>query len=245
MDNKINTLLAEDGKRIAFHNYQKGCSTVIVIAHGFFNNKDTFLFTKIAEAINKHYDVITFDFRGHGRSGGLFSWTSYEPRDLRAVISFAKEKNYSKIGVIGFSLGASTALVEASQNPNIDNIIAVSTPCDFWKINYHFWEEDMLKDLKLNLGRKGIGKGVRPGNLFLQKIRPLDIVNKIAPKPTLFIHGEKDWLIKPSHSKRLFERARDPKALKIIKDGGHAERIFDVFPDMFIAICTDWFKDTL
>ena len=103
----------------------------------------------------------------------------------------------------------------------------------------------MLEDLKLNLGRKGIGKGVRPGNPFLQKIRPLDVVSKIAPKSILFIHGEKDWLIKPSHSKRLFKIAKDPKALKIIKDGGHAERIFDVFPQQFEEICIDWLKRTL
>ena len=57
--------------------------------------------------------------------------------------------------------------------------------------------------------------------------------------------GEKDWLIKPSHSQRLFDKAKDPKALTIIKDGGHAERIFDVFPDKFMKICLDRFRETL
>lgn len=242
---QFSTLPTDDGKRIAFYHYRGGHSKAIIIAHGFFNNKDAFLFKDIAEAINKHYDVITFDFRGHGKSSGLFSWTTHEPLDLRAVISYAKEMHYLKIGVLGFSLGASVALIEASRNSDIDSLIVVSAPHDFWKINYHFWEYDMLEDLKLNMGKKGIGKGVRPGNPFLQKIRPIDIVDKISPKPLLFIHGEKDWLIKPKHSKKLFERAGNPKALEIIKDGGHAERIFDVFPQQFENVCIDWFRRTL
>lgn len=242
---QFRALPTSDGKRIAFRHYSRGHSKVIIIAHGFFNNKDTFLFKGVAEAINKHYDVITFDFRGHGKSNGLFSWTTYEPLDLRAVIAYAKEKNYFKIGILGFSLGASVALIEASCNPDIDSLIVVSAPSDFWKINYHFWEYDMLEDLKLNMGKKGRGKGIRPGNPFMRKIRPFDIVDKISPKPVLFIHGEKDWLIKSNHSKNLFEKAKDPKALEIIKGGGHAERIFDVFPRQFEDVCIDWFRRTL
>ena len=92
---------------------------------------------------------------------------------------------------------------------------------------------------------QGAGKGARPGSMSLQKIRPIDIVDKISPMPILFIHGEKDWLVKPSHSQRLFDRAKDPKALTIIKGGGHAERIFDVFPDKFMKICLDRFRETL
>ena len=97
----------------------------------------------------------------------------------------------------------------------------------------------------LNFGAKGRGKGIRPGSPSLQKIRPIDIVDKISPTPVQFIHGEKDWLVKPSHSQRLFDKAKDPKVLTIIKDGGHAERMFDVFPDQFMKICLDRFRETL
>ena len=103
----------------------------------------------------------------------------------------------------------------------------------------------MWADLMLNLGMKGRGKGVRPGSPSLQKIRPIDIVDKISPTPVLFIHGEKDWLVKLSHSQLLFDGAKNPKALTIVKDGGHAERIFDAFPDQFIKICLDRFRETL
>ena len=239
------SVMTEDKKRIALFHIKRGFSKVIIIAHGFYNNKDTVLFRKIADTFSKEYDVIMFDFRGHGKSGGVFTWTAHEQKDLSAVTSYAKEHHYAKIGVIGFSFGAATALIEASRHQNIDSVIAVSPPADLKKIDYHFWEKDMWEDLKLNFGVKGRGKGVRPGNPSLKKIRPLDIVDKISPTPVLFIHGEKDWLIKPRHSQYLFDRAKDPKAIKIIKDGGHAERIFDAFPDRFMKICLDRFRETL
>jgi pimeloyl-ACP methyl ester carboxylesterase len=238
-------VMTEDGKRIAFSHIKGGFDKVVIIAHGFYTNKDTVLFKRMADAFSKGYDVIVFDFRGHGKSSDVFTWTALEQKDLRAITAFAKENNYAKIGVIGFSLGAAITLIEASCQKSIDSVIAVSSPADLGSINYHFWEKDMWADLMLNFGINGRGKGVRPGSPSLQKIRPIDIVNKISPTPVLFIHGEKDWLVKLSHSQLLFDGAKDPKALTIIKDGGHAERMFDAFPDQFMKICLDRFGETL
>ncbi len=238
-------VMTEDNKRIAFFHLKNGFSKVVVIAHGFYNNKDALLFKMMGDAFSKEYDVIAFDFRGHGKSSDVFTWTALEQKDLRAITAYALENHYQKIGVIGFSLGAAITLIEASEHQNIDSVIAVSSPSDLGSINYHFWEKDMWEDLKLNLGIKGRGKGVRPGSPSLQKVRPGDIVEKISPTPVLFIHGENDWLVKLRHSQFLFARAKGPKALKVMKDGGHAERMFDVFPDEFMKICLDWFKETL
>jgi pimeloyl-ACP methyl ester carboxylesterase len=238
-------VMTEDGKRIAFDHIKKGFSKVIVIAHGFYNNKDTVLFRAIAEAFSREYDVIVFDFRGHGKSSDVFTWTAHEQKDLRAITSYAQQNKYVKIGVIGFSLGAAVALIEAGYHQNIDSLIAVSPPSDLKKIDYYFWAQDMWEDLKLNFGIKGRGKSVRIGTPFLKKMRPIDIVDKIAHIPVLFLHGEKDWLIKPKHSQLLFARATGPKAITIIKDGGHAERMFDAFPEQFMKICLDRFRETL
>lgn len=238
-------VMTEDGKRIAFFHIKGGFSKVVIIAHGFYNNKDAALFKKIADAFSKEYDVIVFDFRGHGKSSDVFTWTANENKDLRAITSYAKENNYAKIGVVGFSLGAAIALIEASFHQNIDSVIAVSCPANLGSINYHFWEKDFWEDLKLNLGIKGQGKGVRPGSIALRKVRPCDVVDKVSPIPILFLHGEKDWLVKLSHSQLLFARARDPKLLTIMEDGGHAERMFDALPDQFMKICLDRFRETL
>ncbi len=238
-------VLAADQTKIQYTHYKSGHSQVIVVAHGFFNNKQVFLMKNLAESLKEHFDVISFDFRGHGKSGGLFGWTSREQQDLEAILKYAKEQKYERIGVLGFSLGAAVALISASQDHDILSVMAVSAPYDFWQINYHFWEPDMFADLKLNIGNKGVGKGVRPGNPFAGKVKPIHIVSGISPTPVLFVHGSQDWLIKPEHSEKLFKKAKEPKRLVIIPDAGHAERIYDTHPKEFVDLCAQWFEQTL
>ncbi len=238
-------LTTKDRHRIAVVHYQFGHTKVVVLAHGFFNNKDVYLFRKMAQEISQQYDVVAFDFRGHGKSSGLFSWTSREGEDLQAVLAYVKEFGYASVGLMGFSLGAAISLVETAQNKDIKTVIAVSAPYDFWEIDYHFWEPGMWDDLKLNLGYKGKGKGVRPGNPLEPKIAPIRIVDRIAPRPVLFIHGSDDWLIHARHSQALFQKAKAPKKIEIIKHGGHAEKIFDNYPKVFMGVCLDWFKKNL
>ena len=238
-------LLTADNHKIAVEHLKTGHEEVVILAHGFYNNKDAYLFQKMAEQLSRNFDVISFDFRGHGKSSGLFSFTSLETEDLRAVVAYAKERSYRSIGVIGFSLGAAVAIIEGSRNLDIQSFISVSSPHDFWKIDYRFWEKEMLEDLKLNLGAKGKGKGLRPGNPFLPKVRPIDAVAKIAPRPILFIHGRQDWLIHPIHSAKLYRKAKQPKKLVLVDNAGHAEKIYDAKPDEFIKMCSDWFAQTL
>ena len=238
-------LKTQDSEIIALNHHRCGSKQVIVLAHGFYNNKDAFLFKNIAKKLAAYYDLISFDFRGHGKSSGLFSWTSEEPNDLAAVLAYAKDQGYEQVGVVGFSLGAAVTIIEASRSKIIDSVIAVSAPFDFWQINFHFWEPEMFNDLKLNLGMKGKGKFIRSGNFLGKKIKPIDVVSKIAPVPIYFMHGEKDWIIKPEHSKKLFKKARDPKKLLIIDEAGHAEKIYDDNPEEFIKECVAWFDETL
>jgi pimeloyl-ACP methyl ester carboxylesterase len=238
-------VVSENQIKIAYDHYRAGHSNALIIAHGFYNNKDTYLFKKIAESFLSHYDVILFDFRGHGQSTGSFEWTAAEAKDLAAIIQYADKQGYQKIGVMGFSLGAAISLVEASQNHDIDSLIVVSAPYDFWKINYHFWKPEMFSDLKLNLGPKGRGKSIRPHHPFHKKVKPIDIVDQISPVPILFIHGKKDWLISYQHSEKLYQKAREPKKLVILPQAGHAEKIFDADPEKFHTLCLQWLEQTL
>jgi len=232
-------LTLRDGKRLAYDHHRNGHTHCIVLVHGFFNNKDAYLFAQIAKMFAKDYDVISYDLRGHGKSSGLFTWTAKEPDDLGEVVAFAKSRGYARITAVGFSLGAAISIVEGSRNKDIDAVIAVSPPTKFWDINMHFWEPEMLADLKLNLGPKGKGKGIRPGNIFAKKIAPIDVMDAYATKPLLLVHGERDWLIKSHHSKKLSAANEKVEAI-FVKNGGHAEKMFDDDAEGFEKICGDW-----
>ncbi len=226
-----------------------------MIAHGFFNSKSALLLQELQAALADEYDIFLLDFRGHGNSGGLFSWTSQEHLDLEAALSQV-EGEYAKIGVVGFSLGGATSLVAASRQargarqPGIkigrmDSLVAVCSPAAFEKIEYHFWQLDFENDIWYNLAGEGrIGKGVRPGPFWWKKERPLDVVQQISI-PILFLHGEKDWLIKPWHSQILYDRAAKYKRLAIIQNGPHAEYLIRKNKQETIRLIREWFKETL
>lgn len=239
-----NTLLTSDNHRIHLDHYRLNHPQVVVIAHGFFNSKQAVLLKEFAQELLLAYDVILLDFRGHGKSSGLFSWTSREELDLLAVLEYAKQ-SYRSIGLVGFSLGAAISIGVAAQADLVNSLVAVSAPTEFGKIEYRFWELDAENDIFYNiLGAGKVGKGVRPGPFWLTKPKPIALVEKINA-PVLFIHGEKDWLIKPWHSESLYQRTRSKKHLSIIKDGPHAEYLVRKNKEEFVSLVWDWFKETL
>ena len=72
------------------------------------------------------YDVLLFDLRGHGRSDpSRLTMGARERGDVRTVLDWATRKGYpaERIGWLGWSMGASTVLMEAAQNPRIKAVV--------------------------------------------------------------------------------------------------------------------------
>ncbi|MGE0268963.1 MAG: alpha/beta hydrolase [Candidatus Omnitrophota bacterium] len=238
------TVLTQDNKEIHYDLYAQGHKRVIILAHGFYNSKKAVLFKEMAEMLSDEYDVIVFDFRGHGKSKGLFTWTVKEYQDLQAILDYAHTK-YEKIGVIGFSLGAASSIIAASRTDRIDSLIAVSPPSDFNKIDYQVWRMGVMENVVYNVFQEGrIGKGVKPGWPWLRKIKPIDVIDQIGI-PVLFVHGKKDWLIQPWHSQRLFEKAKGTKSIELLEEGTHAEYIFRRNKEETVSIFKEWFRRSL
>ncbi len=239
------SLMTNDQQRIYYDHYQNGFEKVIILAHGFFNSRKAILLRKMALTLSDEYDVISFDFRGHGESQGLYYWTAKEYLDLESILNYAQE-SYNKIGAIGFSLGAAASLIAVPKISFMQSLIVVSAPVQFGKIDFHFWELDVEENILYNLiGQGRIGKGVRPGPFWLKKENPIDCVAAISI-PVFFIHGEDDWLIKPWHSQELFhKKILGEKRLEIIPSGTHAEYLFRRDPSGIIQLFKTWFKFTL
>ncbi len=234
---KTGFVITSDNEKIAFNHYQKNKNEVLIIAHGWSMSKDSAPFLSMSEDFNKNFDVITFDFRGHGKSSGWFTFTSKESKDFNAIIEFAQKK-YSKISILGFSLGAALAIIQAANNNNVKALIAISSPSDFYKIENHDWRpESILHTIsKINIQEK---RKVRPGNIFLKKIKPIDVVHKISA-PSLFITGGKDLKIYPWHSEVLYNKANCKKSYVLFKDDYHAEDIYLQSRKKFLRICNNW-----
>ncbi|MFH1189917.1 MAG: alpha/beta hydrolase [Candidatus Omnitrophota bacterium] len=239
------TLNTSDNIPIVYDRYVKGSDTVIIVCPGFYNSKENRWMRKTVELLSPIYDVLIFDFRGHGKSGGEYTWSAKEPLDLDAVLNYAKSCGYKHVGIVAFSLGAATAINTATTRDDIGSMVLISCPSRIGMIDFRFWEPGMFADLKDNIECGWEGKGARTGNIFLHKDDPIDLIGRIKKAPILFIHGDHDWIIKDRHSKMLYKAARVEKELKIIKGGLHAERLIQTDPEGIKKLILDWFFKTL
>ena len=230
-------LITKDKNQIAVNHYESGFDSVVIIAPGWFMTKDSKSFFEMAEFFSKQSDVLSMDFRGHGRSSGFYTFTSREILDILTVISYAHKK-YKKIYLAGFSLGAALALIAASKRKYIDKIIVVSAPSDFKSIENHFWKKEAwIPTFQKFEPKRWIS--IRPGFVNLKKTKPLDIINKITC-PTLFLAGEKDPTVCSWHTKLLYDKAECEKKYVLFENCCHAEDLFRQAPEKFKKLCSNW-----
>ena len=244
MKNK-GVLYTKDKVEISFEHNSKGFSSLIIVCPGFFNSKKNRWMKKTVELLSGNYDTFIFDFRGHGESKGLFSWLAKEHNDLEAVLDYVQSFNYKSIGILAYSLGAAVSINTVSRRNDVKSMILISCPISFWEINYHFWELEMLSDLKDNFECAWEGKGAKVGHFFEPKRKPINEIKKIKDVPIFFIHGTRDWIIKYYHSCRLYEASVSVKRIKLIKDGLHAERLIQQDEGKMKKLFLDWFDETI
>ncbi|MDP3730026.1 MAG: alpha/beta hydrolase [Candidatus Omnitrophota bacterium] len=134
---------------------------------------------------------------------------------------------------------------DAAARNDIKSMVLISCPSRFSAIDYHFWESGMWADLKDNIDCKWEGKGARTGSILLSKDPPIDSIGNIKDTALLFIHGDRDWVVKPRHSKALYDKAGTYKNIEIIKGGFHAERLIEFHYARMRSLILDWFSKTL
>jgi len=234
-----------DNIPISYDYYKRGFDSVVIVCPGFFNSKDNRWMRKTVDMLTAEFDVIIFDFRGHGKSGGVYTWSAKEKLDVDAVADYAVSQGYKKIGILAFSLGAAAAVNDAATRNDIKSMVLISCPSTFSSIDYHFWEPGMWADLKDNIDSRWEGKGAKAGSILMAKESPLDTIGRIKDASVMFINGDKDWVIKPRHSIKLYDAAKGYKKIEIIKGGFHAERLIQYQYEIMRDLIIDWFSKTL
>ncbi|MFD4020823.1 alpha/beta hydrolase [Streptomyces sindenensis] len=82
----------------------------IVVAHGFTGSADRPAVRRAARVFAQRAAVITFSFRGHGRSGGRSTVGEREVLDLAAAVAWARQLGHTRVVTVGFSMGGSVVL---------------------------------------------------------------------------------------------------------------------------------------
>jgi len=68
------------------------------------------------------------------------------------------------------------------------------------------------------------------------------IVDKISPRPIMFVTTDNDRTVLPEESEQLYALAREPKKLVILKDYSHYEVYVEPALGEFMAVSIEWFK---
>lgn len=88
--------------------------TAVVLAHGFTGAADRPALLRAAGVFAQRTAVITFSFRGHGKSGGRSTVGDREVLDLAAAVAWARSLGHRRVVTVGFSMGGSVVLRHAA-----------------------------------------------------------------------------------------------------------------------------------
>jgi len=168
--------------------------------------------------------LLLFSYRNHGFSDRTSNGHTYglkESEDLDAAVQFLKSIGYKSIALMGYSLGAASAIMSAARNPEVKAVVAIApfaSAFDLWFSNSPPFIPRPLLYVTLWLTEKR--KGIK-----LAAISPEKAMKYIAPRPILLIQGTKDSYIPPAHTRRLMEAAGAGARLLLL-DGADHKSVF-------------------
>ncbi|MCL4532335.1 MAG: alpha/beta hydrolase [Actinobacteria bacterium] len=197
----------------------------IVLCHGCQTGRREML--SLAMALRaRGFPVLLFDFRAHGESEGR--WTScglLETRDLEGAVRYMltrPEVKGSRVGVVGFSMGAAVSILTAARVPEIGAVAADSSFATLREVvasGYRvIWGLPSFPFASMSLWFAEKLVGVKA-----EAIRPLDAVASISPRPLLIIHGVADRLVPLRDAYLLYESAGEPKEIWTVPGADHVQ----------------------
>jgi hypothetical protein len=159
------------------------------------------------------YDLFMFDYRGYGASSGRPTRQG-TIEDTHAAIDFAKKDPLVHPGPVilfGYSLGAGIATIVASEREDIAGVISESGFTSYREIGRKVVREKWTTWPLVLFSSVLVSSGYDP----------IDYVEKISPRPIFFIHGDHDPLVPCQMCDRLYEKAKEPKRLWVMKNAVH------------------------
>jgi len=162
------------------------------------------------------YNVLSFDYRGFGRSEGSPTLNGVVA-DVRAAVAEARRRSgTTPLVLLGHSLGGATA-VRALAEENADDVKLLILDSAF--ASYRGIARDAASQSLLSL--------VAPlavAGLPREASDPLTAISGIRV-PVLLLHGERDSVIPIEHSERLHAAVNSPKQFIRIPGGQHLDAL--------------------
>ncbi len=195
-----------DSEKLHGYFFTSSSDKVLLYLHG--NAQNVTAWYEACVEIRKKIDVniLLVDYRGYGKSTGKSNLDGVIIDALSMYDSLIqkgfKEEN---ISLYGRSLGGAIAL-ELAVRKKIKSVTLLSgftSLADMCREHYPL--------IPLNMVRRDV---------LISK----DLIKNISC-PVLIVHGDRDMIVNVSHAYNLFELAKEPKKLLILKGAGHNDLI--------------------
>jgi putative redox protein len=189
--------------------------------------------------------ALAFNFRGAGPSQGnidMIGWT----HDLVAALDFLEmlpEVDKKRICLLGSSGGAAVSVYLAARDPRVYAVATLACPAEFDFMASGFTSESLIKSFR-DIGiikDPDFPPSVDKWLEGFKTVNPIEYIDKIAPRPLLLIHGDKDETVPVSHAGRLYDKAREPKEMTILSGAGHRLR----HDERAIKVALDWLTENV
>lgn len=243
----MTALTTTDGVRIDACHDPGPAELGLVLAHGLTGSWRRGSIRRAVATLSHYGGVVSFDFRGHGRSGGHSTVGDREVLDLAAAVDWARGLGYRRVAVVGFSLGAAVAVRYAAQTPPGEPaaVVAISGPAR-WYYRGTLAMRRVHWLIEKRLGRFA-GRLVLRTRIATDGWQPVPdppevAVARVSPTPLLVVHGDADHFFPVEHAHALYAAAAEPKELWIEPGFGHAE---SAAPAELLRRIGDWLTDRI
>jgi pimeloyl-ACP methyl ester carboxylesterase len=204
----------------------------VIVCHGAARSKNTLAVVQTCSILAIHYDVFTFDFRGHMESGGIYRANCDTELDLLAMMAYLSQQGYKHIAIVGWSVGASTALLAAANGSPIEAIVAAAPPPVSLGEYKHIRLLRRAPFMSLPaVGMAAVSRYMRamPGEALMNT---MDFAGRVPPIPILLVHNEYDATLNVEGSMfdALYERLPRTTERMCLEGSGH---IFD-WPNSYL-----------
>lgn len=218
--------IAGHGVRLAGRFFAGRNGATVLLSHGYGGSQDEML--PVAAALHEAgFGVFTYDLRGCGQSGGAVTFGAREQHDLISVVDHLTARNGvdpGRIGALGFSMGGAVTIMAAARDTRIKAVVADSAWSDAksWlkpSIRATFLHpNDRFSALSLKLVELRTGAD-------LDRLRPVDAIRSLDPRPVLIIHGTADEIVSPEDGARNFAAAGTHKEIWQVPGATHGGTI--------------------
>jgi pimeloyl-ACP methyl ester carboxylesterase len=177
----------------------------VILVHGFGANKTSIL--EYGEGLHESFNLVAFDLRNTHRSSGEQTTAGVlEQKDLRAIIDWLdRTKHPTRIGVLGNSLGAVTAVAEARGDPRVE---ALALDSMHTRTSYQVEQRLIHAGHPAYPGTWAIFLAVRlRAGVDLGSIDAEDAIPDLVRLPVLLSHGTGDTEDLPRRTQAFFDEA--------------------------------------